>query len=69
MFKLQKYKKMSAHNAIDMLIANKGEYVYYIEFTDELRLSNKKYPNGELVLGDGNDFQINLGRVTYVGKL
>lgn len=54
---------------INLLIANKGNYVYYIELTDELRLSTKKFPNGELILKDGDDFEISLGPVTYVGKL
>lgn len=69
MLKLQQYKKMSGSNAINMLIANKGNYVYYIEFTDELLLSKEKFPNGNLILTLDEGAEFELGAVTYVGEL
>lgn len=54
---------------INLLIANKGPYIYYVQLTDELLLSTKKMPSGSLIMSIDKDSEFDLGPVTYIGEL
>ena len=65
---LSVFKKTSNDDKIKLLLANKGKYVYYVEFTEELRLSTKNFGDGSLILSmDGHE--LNLGPIKYIGEL
>lgn len=67
--KLSTIKDMSDCKSLDLLIANKGSYVYYVELTDELRLSTEKFNSGTLLAVLDKKTKLELGAVTYVGEL
>lgn len=53
---------------LKLLTANKGRYVYYVEYTDEILLSKENFGDGSLFLTI-SDTEFNLGPVTYIGEL
>lgn len=63
------FKHTKRSKFIDLLIANKGPYIYYVEFTNELLLSEEKFANGNLILTIEKNNELELGPVTYIGKL
>lgn len=70
--KLQNFSKKSVmKKPLNLLIANKGTHIYYVEFTDELRLSSERFADGSLIMtfGNKNDAELDLGPVTYIGEL
>ncbi len=72
MFRDKKHNYMNAlkkDKNIELLVANKGNYLYYVAFTDELCLSKKWFLDGELIIILGKNSEVNLGPVTYIGEL
>lgn len=67
--KLQNLTKKTAQKPLNLLIANKGKHIYYVQFTDELLLSTEKFVDGNLIITFGKKEEIELGPVTYVGDL
>lgn len=61
--------QLASDKFLRLLITNTGDYIYYIEFTNELLLSTEKMSNGVLVLSFGKNDELDLGPITYVGKL
>lgn len=66
---LSDFSVKNRQKCIELLLKNKGNYLYYIEFTDEIRLSKEKFLDGELVLALDEITAIELGPITYIGEL
>jgi hypothetical protein len=66
---LNALSKNKKDEPIELLIKNKGKYVYYVEFTDEIRLSTKDFGNGDLIIEFDKDTEFSLGPVTLIGEL